>query len=235
MRELVISLKPELVEKPVLNIVVLPFTAHNLQIVSKERRQQVGAGFLELANQAYALNAQSQSPYDPEPDAATNVEHSKNPTNNDSHERRLARLNGIACGTCGGHCCRIGGDTAFLNVSKFQEVLRKQPEAGPADVVAQYMAKIPHETFTDSCIFHGFHGCGLSREQRATTCNVFLCTGLQILKDLVDRDASEMVLAATNIRCGDDLPPKVFRIKTADNDAVIPLLWTATDRDKLEA
>ena len=121
-------------------------------------------------------------------------------------------------------------DQAFLNVSKFTEVFAAQPDAGPEEIVDEYIAKIPTETFLDSCIFHGLHGCGLSKQQRSVTCNRYLCSSLQTLRKLVDDNASNFLLAATNLRDDRNKNLAVYRIKLARDDSEHMLLHASSDR-----
>ncbi len=226
--EHVSQLRPELLEDKSIKTVVLPFLAHELTSPSVDRIASVRAGFLELAATAYA--ERNQLP--PNPDSNLNnieIEQSTR-TNNDEMELRFSRLNGSACGTCGGVCCNLGGDQAFLNVSKFTEVFAARPDVGPEEIVDEYIAKIPSETFLDSCIFHGLQGCGLTKQQRAITCNRYLCRSLQTLRKLVDENESNFLLAATNLRDDRNENLAVYRIKLARDDSEHMLLQASSDR-----
>lgn len=233
-RERAQHLRPELREKDSLKIIVLPFLEHNLKPPSIERKQRVEAGFLEVAFTAYAseqrLNPQSETNNGESltdlPDQ-TSLTH----TNDEQLENRFARLSGSACGTCGGRCCIQGGDRAFLNIEKFLEIFRSRPEATPEGVVAEYMDRIPGESFEGSCIFHGINGCSLAREQRTGICNRYLCPSLIVLRrDCVGERSSKYVLAATNLIDVEDPELKVFRIKIADELEETMLESAANDR-----
>lgn len=84
--------------------------------------------------------------------------------------------------------------------------------------MAEYMARIPEESFEYSCIFHGLKGCSLTREQRSSTCNTYLCSSLELLRNHVCENASEFLLAATNLRDENDPELKVYRIKIVEDD-----------------
>ncbi len=224
------ALRPSVNQDNSLSIVVLPFLKHNLESPSTDRLLRVEAGFLKLATLANALNQQTVS----EPPKQSLTAESSEPTSSQSRssasENRFARLNGAACGTCGGKCCNLGGDDAFLNSEKFREILLARPEAGPADIVSEYMARIPEETFQNSCIFHGLEGCGLAREQRAITCNTYLCTSLQDLRNSMDGSASGFLMAATNFRDVNDSELEVYRIKFVDDSSDSNILSEVNDR-----
>ncbi len=224
------ALRPGFNQNGSLSIVVLPFLEHNLKPPSIERLRRVEAGFLRLATHANALNQEAVS----QPPQPSLPAESNEPTSTQSElsasENRFARLNGAACGTCGGKCCNLGGDDAFLNSEKFREILLARPDAGPADIVAEYMARIPAETFQDSCIFHGLAGCGLAREQRAITCNTYLCTSLQDLRNSMDASTSGFLMAATNFRDVDNSELEVYRIKFVDESSESSILSNANDR-----
>ena len=128
--------------------IVLPYLEHNLKPSTPERRQTVEAGFLEIAIVAYASkeahslqlgcnNDQSDA------ELSAPAESSLEPATDALFDQRFARLNGSACATCGGRCCQLGGDHAFLKVDKFQEIFRERPDATPVGIVAEYMARIP--------------------------------------------------------------------------------------------
>jgi hypothetical protein len=216
-----------------LRILVLPFLEHDLSPPSTERLGRVESRFLSLAKEAFELNrastvqqtqlsesAPSDEPTIAEPDASA-IDH------------RFARWNGAACGTCGGKCCNLGGDDAFLNTDKFRQRLLALPGASPEDIVAEYMSKVPSETFQDSCIFHGIEGCGLNHEQRAVTCNTYLCSSLQELSNSMD-DSSEFLMAATNFRDVKDPELKIYRIKHVHERSETAILTHANDRHKLD-
>jgi len=216
-------LKPELREEVSLKIVVLPFLPHNLEPSSTERKRKVEAGFLEVAIAAYSSNERLQAQSETSnAESLTELPLPKRKlpthTNDERLEKRFAKLNGSACGTCGGRCCNQGGDNAFLDNEKFVEIFSSRPDATPEGVVAEYMDRIPAESFEGSCIFHGLHGCTLAPEQRAGICNRYLCPSLVVLlRACISQGSSRFLLAATNMRELDDPEPKVFRITLADD------------------
>ena len=103
-------------------------------------------------------------------------------------------------------------------MDKFREIFRERPDATPEGIVAEYMARIPEESFEKSCIFHGQNGCSLTRVQRSDTCNNYLCSSLELLRNHVWENTSNFLLAATNLRDEDDPERKVYRIKIVGDD-----------------
>ncbi len=233
-REQALDLLPVLRQDSSLTTIVLPFLEHNLKPSSSERRQRVEAGFLEIALAAYASKEETDT-FESTPDLAQTEhsdtqEHLPLSSNNDRLEKRFTRLNGSACSTCGGRCCNLGGDRAFLSIEQFREIFRSRPDTTPIAVVAEYMARIPDESFENSCIFHGIQGCNLAREQRSIICNRYLCGSLELLREHVNQGASKFILAATNLRDEDDPKLMVLRIKIADDHDERILQSAASDK-----
>ncbi|MEQ1827870.1 MAG: hypothetical protein ABL921_18055 [Pirellula sp.] len=228
-------LLPELSKDTLRKTIVLPYLAHDLKPSTPERRQRVQAGFLESALAAFASKEQSSPQPEPNPDQS-DAELSDvdppflAPEFDEQLEQRFARLNGSACATCGGRCCKLGGDHAFLRVDKFREIFRERPDATPDNIVAEYMARIPVESFEYSCIFHGLNGCSLTREQRSATCNNYLCSSLELLRNYVCENASNFLMAATNLRDEEIPEPKVYRIKIVDEQHERMLESSTNDR-----
>ena len=234
------QLQPKLSEEVSLKIVVLPFLPHNLKPPSIERMHTVETGFLEIALAAYAsedrLQPQSETGNgEPKTDQSHPDRTLLEQAIDERRDRRFASMSGSACGTCGGQCCNQGGDHAFLDNKKFLEIFRGRPEATPEGIVAEYMDRIPEESFENSCIFHRIDGCSLSREQRSGICNRYLCPSLLSLRDGVRADSSRFLFAATNLRDLDDPEPKVFRIKLADDEEISVLESAPNDRKPVGA
>src|ERR1700722_20065707 len=72
-----------------------------------------------------------------------------------------------ACSLCKGHCCRHGGDDAFLNDETLARVRLAQPKISDEAIVRLYVGHVPPEAYAGSCIFHGKKGCTLGRSMRA--------------------------------------------------------------------
>lgn len=85
---------------------------------------------------------------------------------------------GNACATCRGACCFQGRTDAFLRPGFLMRRLAENPELSAESVVADYLSRVPLQTFEGSCVYHGEAGCVLPREIRSDTCNEFLCNGV---------------------------------------------------------
>lgn len=104
---------------------------------------------------------------------------------------------GAACATCGGSCCRRGGERAFLAPETLGRWLDAHPEARTRDALGAYLAHLAPAPYEDSCVYHGAAGCTLPRAMRSDTCNRFLCGALaQIERACADADAPRAFVAA---------------------------------------
>jgi len=86
-----------------------------------------------------------------------------------------------ACGACRGHCCRDGGEHAYL---KPEDLARARAALGgqPEDMVELYLGFVPRRSYQGSCIFHSAKGCALPRALRSSVCRNFLCSPLAALQ-----------------------------------------------------
>lgn len=91
------------------------------------------------------------------------------------------RVMSRGCATCRGHCCKWGGDHAFLYPAQLRKKLRANPDLSADDLLAHYLGKIPTHSVEDSCVFHTAHGCALERHDRSERCNDFFCRGMSEL------------------------------------------------------
>lgn len=202
--------QPELHQPCSPTVVVLPYLAPNLSPPSEERMRRVEALLLDMASKAHSIHMATTVSSESAQASVENGEPQGNATDTEQHNAKLDRCLGSACGTCGGRCCLPGGDTGFLNVEKFGQMMREQFRAGAREIVSEYMSRIPDETVVDSCIFHGRDGCVLNREQRTITCNTYMCSSLQCLRDDVNDGKSNFMLVASNLRNEDEI--KVHRM-----------------------
>ena len=100
------------------------------------------------------------------------------PPTRDPDDASFGELLGAACATCGGRCCRQGGEQAYLTPVAVRGWLDAHPGAGPAAAVTAYAAYLPRASVAESCVYHTSTGCALPRAMRSSTCNSFLCDGL---------------------------------------------------------
>jgi hypothetical protein len=83
------------------------------------------------------------------------------------------------CATCQGHCCKGGGDHAYIDERTMARVRRDNPELDARAVIGLFLARLPPLAYHGSCLFHGADGCTLGRALRAELCNAYYCNGLQ--------------------------------------------------------
>jgi hypothetical protein len=83
-----------------------------------------------------------------------------------------------ACARCGGHCCRKGGEEAYLAEDTIRRYVREHPGTRPLDLIEAYLARVGQESYEGSCIYHGSTGCTLPREMRSDICNGYFCSEL---------------------------------------------------------
>lgn len=109
----------------------------------------------------------------------------------------VAAALGAACATCRGHCCRHGGERAYLGPEAMQRYIAAHPDHGPEDVQRAYLAHVGTRTVTGSCVYHGARGCTLPREMRSDTCNRFFCGPLYDLKRALATDGPPRAFLAS--------------------------------------
>jgi hypothetical protein len=85
---------------------------------------------------------------------------------------------GEACAACRGHCCRKGGNDAYLDFESTALAWGRFPHLSKEELVSAYLAAVPDRAFADSCIFHAEHGCNLPETMRAPVCGAYLCAPL---------------------------------------------------------
>ena len=82
------------------------------------------------------------------------------------------------CTQCQGHCCRGGGEHAYLDDRTMARVRRDNPDLDAAGVISLYVDSVAEQGFEGSCLFHGRFGCTLAQPLRAELCNTYYCNGL---------------------------------------------------------
>ncbi|HEX3995538.1 MAG TPA: hypothetical protein VHX39_30570 [Acetobacteraceae bacterium] len=83
------------------------------------------------------------------------------------------------CATCQGHCCKGGGDHAYIDERTMARVRRNNPELDARAIIGLFLARLAPVAYRGSCLFHGTAGCTLGRGLRAELCNAYYCNGLQ--------------------------------------------------------
>ncbi len=91
----------------------------------------------------------------------------------------LGAQEGRLCAQCGGRCCAEGGQRqAFITWPQLLRWQQGQPGRTAQDAAAFFMAHLPPEHVSGSCLYHGPQGCALPREHRADICNAYTCDAL---------------------------------------------------------
>ena len=86
-----------------------------------------------------------------------------------------------ACAACRGHCCRNGGNDAYLDENAIALAWAQHPRLSKRGLMRLYLDAIPDRAFADSCIFHAKDGCSLPRSLRAPVSGAYLCGPLERL------------------------------------------------------
>jgi hypothetical protein len=141
--------------------VTVPQSDRRLGLVGAKRVERLKQHLRDvLFDMKKAKKAPRPSPIAPEPDGFRAV---------------VART---ACSLCKGHCCRHGGDDAFLDEQTLARIRLAQPKISDEAIVRLYVGHVPPQAYAGSCIFHGKKGCALGRSMRADICNTFFCRDL---------------------------------------------------------
>lgn len=103
-----------------------------------------------------------------------------------------------ACATCRGHCCKGGGDHAYIDARTMARVRRDHPDLNAGRIVRLFLDRIATDSYRGSCLFHGRHGCTLGRPLRAELCNAYHCDGLRAFLNLSPMPVRVRVVASRN-------------------------------------
>jgi hypothetical protein len=82
------------------------------------------------------------------------------------------------CATCQGHCCKGGGDHAYIDARTMARVRRGNPDLDARAIIRLFIERLAPVSWRASCLFHGPEGCTLGRALRAELCNAYYCNGL---------------------------------------------------------
>jgi hypothetical protein len=85
----------------------------------------------------------------------------------------------IGCATCQGHCCKGGGEHAYIDERTMARVRRDHPDQDARAIIRSFMDRVAPLSYRGSCLFHGAGGCTLGRGLRAELCNAYYCNGLR--------------------------------------------------------
>ena len=106
-----------------------------------------------------------------------------------------AAVLGAGCATCQGHCCKGGGDHAFIDERTMARTRRDNPDLDARAVIGLYLARLAPRSYKGSCLFHGSDGCTLGRALRAELCNAYYCNGLQDFLKLSEMPERVQIIA----------------------------------------
>ncbi len=170
-------------------VITTPANQHAITTLTRRRKYKFAKRLLgEL--QKHPVES-VPPPLDNEPHAVRT-----NGNDEDKSPNSLLPLIGAACSNCRGHCCRLGGDTGFID----SHVVRiTMPGAtSPQQIVEEYSKHLPNESYEGSCVFHTENGCALPRPLRSPTCNNTICGGVSELIARYQLDGtSKFFFAAT--------------------------------------
>jgi hypothetical protein len=104
------------------------------------------------------------------------------------------------CATCAGHCCKGGGDHAYIDERTMARVRRDKPDLDANAIIRLYLKHLAPLSYRGSCLFHGPRGCTLDRALRAELCNAYYCNGLQNFMRTAPAPDRVQIVAARNGR-----------------------------------
>ena len=104
------------------------------------------------------------------------------------------------CATCQGHCCKGGGEHAYIDERTMARVRRDNPEHDARAIIRLYLDRVAPLSWAGSCLFHGPDGCTLGRSLRAELCNAFYCNGLRDFLNRAPEPDRVQIVAARNGR-----------------------------------
>jgi hypothetical protein len=89
---------------------------------------------------------------------------------------------GRLCAFCGGGCCTMGGEQAYLSAETMRRFMDGHPGWSDEEVLQAYLGRVATTTRAGSCINQTAAGCSLPREMRSDICNRFSCEPLARLE-----------------------------------------------------
>jgi hypothetical protein len=107
-----------------------------------------------------------------------------------------ATVMNAGCATCQGHCCKGGGDHAYIDGRTMYRVRRDNPDLDAAAIIGLFLGRLAQSAYRGSCLFHGPEGCTLGRALRAELCNAYYCNGLQDFMKRSDSPRQVRIIAS---------------------------------------
>jgi hypothetical protein len=99
------------------------------------------------------------------------------------------------CGACRGHCCRKGGEHAYLSPRTLQRILADDPAVSGKTLIDVYLSHVPARSYARSCIYHTLSGCALPRALRSETCREYFCPGMTAARASIAENPERPVIA----------------------------------------
>jgi hypothetical protein len=109
-----------------------------------------------------------------------------------------AEVMAAGCATCRGHCCKGGGDHAYIDERTMARVRRDHPDLDARAIIRLYLDRVAPRSWRGSCLFHGESGCTLGRGLRATLCDAYYCNGLRDFLDHAGDSDHVQIVAERN-------------------------------------
>lgn len=101
-----------------------------------------------------------------------------------------------SCALCQGHCCRGGGEDAYIDAWTMARVRNDRPELDARAIIRLYVEAVAWVGVAGSCVFHGAAGCTLDRSLRSHLCNSYVCSGLSAFLKQQPMPARVAIVAA---------------------------------------
>jgi len=144
---------------------LLPTGPRRSHRVPQERRAQYRLHLLRIIEEAHAL-----------PTGTTGA------AVNDEGTSGGAGMASQLCAFCGGGCCTMGGEQAYLRAATMRRYMDAHRSLSDEDVLQAYLGRLAPATRVGSCINHTATGCSLPRDMRSDICNRFSCEPLTHLE-----------------------------------------------------
>lgn len=186
-------------------ITLAPFIRPPTARVSQTRRKGLVEHLRTVANSEHESVENAQSSKDEDDPSGTGEQ--------SGLEQRV-------CETCGGRCCRNGGNKAYLDADTFCGFLANHPEHNVTSAMDAYIGCVPKRAYKGCCIYHTANGCALPREMRSLTCTNFCCQAMRQVRDAQQSEHPALVISVIDYRL-----ERVLVIHQGEAKEVRPRRW----------
>jgi hypothetical protein len=128
------------------------------------------------------------------------------------------------CSKCRGHCCRNGGNKAYLTAETLHGVLVDRADEDVQTVIDSYVACVPKTGYVGSCIYHSPRGCALPRTMRSATCNKYVCGAINQLLSIAEQ--GQTALAITTAAH----PIRALMVREGEVQELRPHRWKSAEK-----